>query len=142
MQKAKLQNIEFLRIIFTTFVLCFHFLPRIDVWSEGRVGVEFFFILSGFFLVYTFDEKVKMIDFMKEKIARFLPLILLFWGIVMLFYSGAWSRVFADIFLLPTPGLHNVPGRVGAIWFVKVLFWVTLMGFPILTSMSLTSIGF
>ena len=48
----KMMNLEFLRIVFTFAVVWFHFIGRFKIWRAGWLGVEFFFILSGFFTCF------------------------------------------------------------------------------------------
>ena len=96
MQKTKIQNIEFLRIMFTTFVICFHFFSNLKIWCNGWLGVEFFFILSGFFLVYTFKSNLNVLSFIKQKISRFVPL-LIFVSLVRYFVKSNLYIVFNEL---------------------------------------------
>ena len=138
MNKSKIQNIEFLRIIFTTFVLCCHILNRLKIWNMAWIGVEFFFILSGFFLVYTFDKKVDVISFIKQKIIRFIPLMMIVPFVSnfvkskmnFLYYNdNFFSNMFSGILFFPTPGLHMVKGDVVVGWYICILFWASLFYF-------------
>lgn len=45
----QMMNIEFLRLIFTLGIVSYHLAERLNIFNEGWLGVEFFFILSGFF---------------------------------------------------------------------------------------------
>lgn len=50
-------NVEFLRIVFTLGVVCTHFFFRLNIPNYGGYGVEFFFILSGYFLALTYNPE-------------------------------------------------------------------------------------
>ena len=73
----RMMNMEFLRIIFTFVIVFFHLRlhKRINIFFMGRSGVEFFFILSGFFFALTYERTPTVIDFIKRKIIRFIPCI-------------------------------------------------------------------
>ena len=45
---------------------------------NGNKAVEFFFIISGFFLIYGFNKNLSTFDFIKKKIIRLSPLMLFF----------------------------------------------------------------
>ncbi len=138
MQKTKIQNIEFLRIMFTTFVICFHFFSNLKIWCNGWLGVEFFFILSGFFLVYTFKSNLNVLSFIKQKISRFVPL-LIFVSLVRYFVksnlyivfndNNFFSNMFSGILFFQVPGLHHHFGYLNVSWYIQILFWVSLLYF-------------
>ena len=79
-----LQPITSLRFFFSLFVFLTHLGTLGDsfknfVFSEGYLGVSFFFILSGFILSYTYSEKlvngtVSTKNFIINRITRIYPL--------------------------------------------------------------------
>lgn len=126
----KIQNIEFLRILFTICICIHHFLYASGRNSEGYLAVEFFFILSGFLLVHTFNTQKTLATFIKSKIIRFVPLCF----IVPLFYSFFVSNItfnglFSNALFLPFPGLKYHPGYADTSWYITALFWVLLLYF-------------
>ena len=71
----KMQNVECLRFLFTLGICVHHFLFASGLYSNGYLAVEFFFILSGFLLVYTFNARKTVTTFIKSKIIRFVPIL-------------------------------------------------------------------
>ena len=54
--------IELYRFLFAMWVVYYHgyfFLEKTSLFSEGRIAVDFFFVLTGFFLINTIDRLVK-----------------------------------------------------------------------------------
>ena len=41
----------------------------------GYLAVDMFFIMSGFFLMYTFNNSLNVCDFIKKKIIRLWPMV-------------------------------------------------------------------
>ena len=119
-----MMNMEFLRLVFTFGIVVYHLTERLDVANEGWLGVEFFFILSGFFMMLTFDPARTTFDFAKSKIIHFVPLLLLcaFLG------KAKLVPVVSNVLFLQSTGLSDdvVPPQS---WFLAVLFWVSLFYF-------------
>ena len=86
----KMMNLEFLRIVFTFAVVWCHFIVKFKIWQSGWLGVEFFFILSGFLLVLTFKPEKTVVSFIKNKWMRFAPLTL-FGGLLWLSFESRIS---------------------------------------------------
>ena len=121
--KAKmpmLMNVEFLRIFFTIGIVCNHFFVWLDIKNVGFYGVEFFFILSGYFLLFTYRPDKSLFEFIKQKFVRFVPLTI--FG-CMLMGSFSWIK---GVFFLQNTGL--VFGFIADVpaWYLGVLFWVLL----------------
>ena len=117
-----LLNIEALRVLFTLFVLHFHFCRHMmGIWSTGYQGVEFFFILSGYLLALTYKPSRTAIDLAKRNWIRFVPLCV-FGGLI---FHGGWES-FYGIFMIQSTGLAyaNIPN--GPAWYLGVLFWCSL----------------
>lgn len=123
--QPKMLNIELLRIIFTLCVVCCHIVIPLKIWTNTRYAVEFFFILSGFFLTLSFNPEKTTMSFMKQKICRFWPLIVFGALINCLFVRHIdGSKLLSDIFLLSN-FLYRKDGYNGPAWYVCVLFWIT-----------------
>ena len=120
----RMMNMEFLRLIFTFGIVSYHLAERLSLFNEGWLGVEFFFILSGFFLTMTFNPDRTTGDFAKSKIIHFIPLLLLcaFLG------KAKIIPVLSNVLFLQSTGLSDdvVPPQS---WFLAVLFWVSLFYF-------------
>ncbi len=86
-------SIPFWRLVFTLLIALFHFLRLYEIDTGWYVGVEFFFITSGFLLMYTCERNAarNMPDspwtYTKRRIARLYPLYLFCFAINFLFYS-------------------------------------------------------
>ena len=128
----KILNIEFLRILFTIGVVCHHFFKNFDLYQSGGQGVEFFFILSGFFLSLTFNPDRTMIEYAKSKIIRWLPLIV-FGGFLI---RPNLSSVFYPIFFLQSTGLAYQYTSNAPAWYLGVLFWVSVFYLSVFKVMS------
>lgn len=121
-KSPKLANIEFLRIIFTLAVVYFHFCGKyVHGFSAAGQAVEFFFILSGFLLAYTFRANRSLIDIAKRNWIRFVPLTV----VGGLLAQGGWES-FYGLFMIQCTGLAFDLVPNGPAWYLGVLFWVSL----------------
>ena len=131
---ARLYNIEFLRILFTFCIFVFHARNAIGLPNKGYYGVEFFFVLSGFFLTYTIDRQKNLSAFIFKKVIRFLPLML-FGEIVcqVITHQFFMKNYISLIFFLPSTGL-SAPGDSLLLvnWYINVLMWVSVFYFYII----------
>jgi len=148
--QIKFGNIETLRFLFSILIVYMHFTHHKAVESlyliQGhndsgvRFIVEFFFIIAGFFLFYTFkNKKQTWIQFVKKKIARLWPslafysliiiILLVFFGIQPPFNAGLDVQIF-NIMFLQNIGL--TPDAYGYNWFISSYFWTIIFYFYIL----------
>ena len=91
------RSIEFLRFCAIGSVVIFHFTARQSSnltyghwvsnfpFSHGWLGVELFFIVSGFVITYSLYKTNKLINFFKFRIIRIYPVLILLLPIVYLF---------------------------------------------------------
>ena len=121
----KIMNLEFLRIVFTFGVVWHHFVGNFKIWNASWLGVEFFFILSGFLLVLTFKPERSFIDFIKNKWIRFMPLTV-FGGMAFLVFEQHIdaTRLFSDLFFYARTGLTD-DGYNPPAWYISVLMIVS-----------------
>lgn len=77
MANTKLVSIEALRFIFMVIIAVWHF-GRINPFTHGYIAVDFFFILSGFFIYSSFvKHKYDALEYTIVKFKRFYPEYLL-----------------------------------------------------------------
>lgn len=105
--KEKTRNglIEFYRFLFALWVVYYHgfFIFKNEYFSHGYIAVEFFFILSGFYLI-------KSIDKYKEQ------------NLIKGLSTFCWTR-------LKSLGLPFIIGSIFAIWFMFIEGEVSLLGY-------------
>lgn len=123
------KNIEFLRIIFTLAVVYHHTGDTLGYEINAWLSVEFFFILSGFFLLFRLYPG-NIAAFIKLKLVRFWPL--LFFGSL---FCGLFEKkirlsgILAEPLFLSNAGFYWQHGYNPPSWYVCVLFWVLLFYF-------------
>lgn len=128
-----LLNIEFLRILFTIGVLLVHFRGHVyHLWSGGGYAVEFFFILSGYLMAYSYKPERKVIDLAKRNWIRFAPLVI----VGGLLSKGGWES-FYGLFMIQYTGLGYAWIPNGPAWYIGVLFWCSLFYLGLLKSLSI-----
>lgn len=157
----KLKNVEFLRFVFSMCIVFFHVVRwlgkgllsdvsifnflYVNNWSA--ICVEFFFIVSGFFLITTTDFSISFGDFVKRKIIRLLPVLwcsITVYFILSLFTSlvySKWNNIFA-LLLCNNLGISHTVGNIIPSWFVSSLFWGGLFYFFIIKYTSKIWINF
>ena len=133
--KKKNIGIEALRFIFMLVICIWHY-PSHSYLTHGYLGVEFFFILSGYLLYKTTlkNPLLNPIDFTLKKIKRFAPKYLagllisfIFLSLIPLLNAGNYRNLIFDIFrLIPeSMMIQNVGFYQGGInyplWFLCVL---------------------
>lgn len=139
----KIKNIEILRFLFTLVIVCCHtqhgvinkFYGQIPLYDNMResfyyswIPVEFFFIISGFFLFSTTNFSLTYPQFAKNKLIRLLPVVfvsLTLYFICSLFFHLGFSlkENLFTILNLQNIGLTFQNGNVPASWYVSSLFW-------------------
>lgn len=143
----KLNNIEFLRVIFIIILVYCHLplltsvFPNIPMYKFisdnakfSMLVVDFFFILSGFFLRYTTDFKQDTFDFIKKRMKRLWSVVA--FGIVcyiaLSFFNitsygkNIYDYIYAFFFL---DNIGVTLHHVGPSWYVSVLLLVSLFYF-------------
>ena len=139
----KIKNIEILRFLFALVIVCVHlpgeifksFSNSISLYNTLQLNfhwaslpVDFFFIISGFFLFLTTNFNQNFIDFAKKKLIRFMPIIVfvLILKILCSLFTPISVHHFENVFTLlnlQNVGLTFRNGDVPASWFVSSLFW-------------------
>lgn len=141
-KETKIQNIEFLRFLFSVIIVYLHMciLPdfvKIETYkvlatncSKAYICVDFFLIIAGFFLYKTAQKTQNISDFVINKIARLWPVL----AVTILSYiiigkTNGYTAIMDLLFL------HNVGITIkfsGIIWFISPYFWGMLFYFYIL----------
>ena len=121
----KMMNLEFLRIIFTLIVVWCHFAVNVGLWFASWLGVEFFFVLSGFLFVLTFKPERTYTEFLKDRLIRFMPLVV-FLGIIRNLFWKDYLNTISDFFFLTPLGLHKSPSVASGSWYIGILIVVSL----------------
>ena len=153
--KPKIKNIEFLRFAFVIGIVIYHlftgWLPvycdnvslfaHIKELTRASVrGVDFFFIISGFFLVYTFNKNLSVIDFVKKKIIRLWPIAIfavIAWTVIYLLgfitpeKYGTFDNIFG-LFMINNIGITTSIGINIQSWYISSLILVLLFYFYIM----------
>ena len=123
--KPHYQILDGLRGVASIMVVAFHIFEasktsNLDqIINHGYLGVDFFYLLSGFVIGYAYDDRWNTMgvgDFFKRRLIRLQPLVIL--GMIY----GAIGFYFQDSVLWPT--IHEVP-----VW--KMLL-VLLVGFTLI----------
>lgn len=118
-------NIEWLRVVFTLFVVCNHFINRrAGDCMGGSYAVTFFFILSGYLLSITYRPHKQFGDFAVQKLIRWIPLTVA----GALLCGGGWESLYNTL-LIHNTGLAFTDVANGPAWYLGVLFWVSVFLF-------------
>lgn len=144
--KERFKNVDFLRFIMAIFIVMFHgrssaifnhtILPTL---THCNVCVDFFFIMAGFFLFNKIKNE-NTFDFAKKRFLRLAPMIWLVLLIIIIAdifikeTAFSFSNNILRALLLSNIGFAPSVGgtlQLGVVWFVPVLFWVSIFYFYI-----------
>lgn len=148
-------EIEWWRFIASLMIIDFHF-PRPYLFPGGRIGVEFFFLLSGYFLAASAMRKVttagdaswheinqETYSQLKHRVCAFFPETLIACMLALLVYivavhpnlhtlaPCATSTIFGDACFLGMSGLFN-GGANGVTWYLSTLLMGVGLIYPII----------
>ena len=145
MTKKRNDVLELWRFIFCIMVLGFHFFSKIEskLFHAGYLGVEFFFLVSGYFIgsFYTkqlsgksFSNRLKAIGaYICSRLKRLYPLYLAALFLMLFIRSfinhyGLWGMLtlakncFAEFIMLQWTPIGNEV-LISADWYVPAVFW-------------------
>ncbi len=147
-KKERFYNVDFFRFVLALEIILFHFgllfknsapfFAKIhNHFCHGFICVEFFFIISGFFLFKNINRDEDTITFIKKKLIRLLPVkyfTIGVCGIASLFSKGiflSFNKIIISLLLLNCIGFNQTRTAPIEVWYISVLFWVSLFYFYI-----------
>jgi len=134
------KDIQNLRGLAIFFVLIFHFYP--DSLAKGYLGVDIFFVISGYLITAIFFKKnnISFLIFIKKRIIRLVPSILgtIFLCIFLSIFfflpidlSNFWNSILSTIFFIPNFYFLLNGGYFGGINELKPLLHMWSLGIEI-----------
>lgn len=142
-RSEKLYSVDFLRFIFSMIIVYFHifhdnimsftndsgFYKKLYENSNGDVLVECFFLLSGFFMFYSFKKhgSITFGRYAYSKVARLWPTLFFAILLEVVFFNGSAFNGFFNALFLQCNGLSL--NFSGINWYVSPLFWTFLFYF-------------
>ena len=107
---------------------------KYDFFNYGKMGVQFFFIISGFVILYTLERTSDFISFWKKRIIRLFPSMLIASLITYLFFnlfdtdflypvSHYFKNVVASITFLSPDLLSSVFNRIVEFDYISGCYW-------------------
>lgn len=146
-KKERFYNVDLIRFLLILEIMLYHFglsLKNKDLFfakihshfCHGFICVEFFFIISGFFLFKNLNKDEDTITFIKKKLIRLLPVKYFTLGacsIASIFSKKIilFNQVIIPLLLLNNIGFDKMPMVSPEFWYISVLFWVSLFYFYI-----------
>lgn len=131
MKNKTYNSINLAKVVFIYMIVIFHSRLLDGILNHGYIGVEFFFIVSGFFLCRSSEKYTTTIEYMKNRIKKLYPhylFSLIVMVVVSLITGHYWEEEFncvAEIFMVQnlgfTKGGVNYP-----CWYMSVLLWGSL----------------
>ena len=151
-------NIEFLRFVFTIAILVFHAskdchsgqLVAAQYIANGSLCVDFFFIMSGFFLYSSIYKEKRIETFVVKRYIRLLPGVLVSFILhICCFYGGIikqpvyFRNEFLNLLFIRDIGINSfgtLPLENGLfvtnthLWYLGPLFYISLLYYVLFTT--------
>ena len=151
--KTNRNALDFLKIIFAILIVLFHSRMMTDyqenwIAINGRIGVEFFFIVSGLLMCASSNRSIESdtgldtASFMWKKICRLMPNVIVAWFISFVVYhynAGITDfckiiinvvKSIPDILLIKNSGIR-FPSYNGPTWYLSAMLLNMLVLYPI-----------
>lgn len=122
----RIVSVDFFRFLFMLQICLWHYGKCMGIMSHGYIAVEFFFILSGFFLYKSSVKKNAkgVFDYTWDKVKRFYPEVLLTtfpaWGVCWAILDKSPWTLFNSVFFLQNTGIYG-GGVNHSLWYLSVL---------------------
>lgn len=142
-KKEYFYNVDFLRFIFSVIIVFIHigllYNMHIIGLNKCRILVDYFFIMSGFFLFLNINKNEQTLNFALKKIIRlapttwFLHLITMISSLFITDLKYNFNNEILRFLFLQNIGLASTNGAplFGILWYIFVLFWVLIFYFYI-----------
>lgn len=123
--RGRLYSLDFFRVLFIFYILLSHVLSTLGIRNSLWMGVEFFFVLSGFFLASSVLSHQSTLAFVWNRWLRFVPCVLL--GNCLVWFVLPFDPVaFAgDLFLANEWGFLREDAWNAPTWYLSVLILVS-----------------
>ena len=130
MKKERLEQFNFLRVVFCLWVVFHHYenffgecpfshlFPAGDVCYVGRLGVEFFFMLSGFMISYNYYDiivRFSLFSFLKKRFRRLYPVLL--FSMLLMIGIQVWDKALGQEGQLTIFSIFSSALLVNSGWF-------------------------
>lgn len=142
MKNTRISILDGLRVFAILLVICGHYLHNYDLEANtflqlvrhyGYFGVPFFFIISGFVILYSLETTKTYKDFLKKRYIRLAPAMLicsiLTFSFFNLIYNGSnysASKSFANLLIANTfidPHIFNLPYGYIKFYYIDGSYW-------------------
>ena len=150
---ARNGKVDLLKFIFSIIVIIYHFDNAVKypngIFTKGYIGVEFFFVTSGFLFAkslskfnYQKDTLIpNSVGFMKKKFLSFFPYHFFFFTATFIYaainYGWTLKRAFSQLFksipdlmMLRMNGISNLP-LLGHEWYISAMLIVMFILTPV-----------
>jgi peptidoglycan/LPS O-acetylase OafA/YrhL len=115
------------------YIVLRHSLAVVGMDNDLWLGVEFFFILSGFLLVVKYREQENVFDFLLRKYCRFAPLVTFGYLLCMFVRPYGPLSFIANVLLMSETGSITPSGAFDPpTWYLSVLLWGGVVLFMII----------
>lgn len=138
-KNIKYNSIEIFRILFTFIIIIFHIFgiiePKPEVYQycrHSRVIVEFFFIISGFFLYKSFLKDFDVKNNIIKRLIRLYPLYFFTIIFIALFNHVSFHKLVPQFMMFASVGFAQKGPLVAYYWFICPLFWISCFYFTML----------
>lgn len=141
-KKERFNNVDFIRFIFSIIIVFIHipllYNMNIAGIHKGRILVDYFFIMSGFFLFLNINKNEDTLSFAIKKIIRlapvtwFLSIITMICSLFIPALKYNFNNTILGFLFFQDIGLSSKfsnPPFFGILWYIFVLFWVMIFYF-------------